>query len=192
MNSDTRKLISISKTSKILYSCLKCEKLSVYYSRGGDGKTCAHCGGSITPLGYAKNEVVVSKTKKKTPITASESEDQIGLFEWAAYAVKTHPDLEWLYHIPNGGKRSITTAKRLKAEGVKAGVPDVCLPVPKGRYHGLYIELKAGKNMTTDNQDRWLDGLTANGYFTAVCYGWEAATKIITDYLRGGGDGVVR
>lgn len=94
------------------------------------------------------------------------------------------PELELLYHIPNGGKRDITTAKRLKAEGVKAGVPDICLPVARGKYHGLYVELKAGKNKTTENQDRWLTALHNNGYCTSVCYGWEDAAKVISNYLK--------
>jgi hypothetical protein len=90
-----------------------------------------------------------------------------------------------MYHIPNGGKRNITTAKRLKAEGVKAGVPDIHLPVPRGEYHGLYIELKKQKgNITTDNQDWWLEELNRQGYCTAVCKGWEAATKVILSYLE--------
>jgi hypothetical protein len=115
---------------------------------------------------------------------ASESVEQICLFRWAAYSLAAMPELKLLHHIPNGGKRDITTAKRLKAEGVKAGVPDICLPVPKGLYHGLYVELKAGKNKTTENQDKWLGALTANGYYTAICYGWEAASKIIIEYLK--------
>lgn len=113
-----------------------------------------------------------------------ESSEQISLFRWAAYAQPALPDLKWMFHIPNGGKRDLRVAKKLKAEGVKAGVPDICLPVPRGNYHGLYIELKAGKNKTTENQDNWLDALSANGYFTAVCYGWEAASREITKYLK--------
>jgi len=74
-----------------------------------------------------------------------ESDHQIALFQWVSYQLKRYPELELLYHIPNGGYRYKTTARRLKAEGVKAGVPDICLPVPRGGYHGLYIEMKAGK-----------------------------------------------
>ena len=117
------------------------------------------------------------------PLT--ESEEQITLFEWAALQSRKHPELEWLYHIPNGGHRHKTTAFRLKREGVKAGVPDLCLPVPRGAYHGLYIELKAGRNMATNNQTRWLQALAKNDYATAVCHGWEAATKTILKYLKG-------
>ena len=117
--------------------------------------------------------------------TPTESEEQIALFQWASLQVGRYPELDLLYHIPNGGHRHKTTAIRLKKEGVKAGVPDLCLPVPRSGYHGLYIELKAGRNDTTENQDRWLEALKQNGYYTAICHGWEAATKVIIKYLKG-------
>src|SRR5262245_64718583 len=46
------------------------------------------------------------------------------------------------FAIPNGGARDVITAGRLKAEGVRAGVPDVCLPVARAGYHGLFLEVK--------------------------------------------------
>jgi len=94
----------------------------------------------------------MSKNKLMPP---SESNEQIALFQWVSYQLKRYPELELLYHIPNGGHRYATTAKRLKAEGVKAGVPDLCLPVARGGYYGLYIEMKAGKNKPTDYQGKW-------------------------------------
>lgn len=114
----------------------------------------------------------------------SESTEQIHLFLWAAYSTASMPELDLMFHIPNGGKRNITTAKRLKAEGVKAGVPDICLPVARGGYHGLYIELKAGRNRTTEHQDTWIEALSKQGYFVAVCYGWESASQTIKGYLE--------
>lgn len=125
------------------------------------------------------------RQSRKRPCSL-ESTEQQALFEWAAMCVKRYPELVLLYHIPNGGKRSIATAKRLKAEGVKAGVPDICLPVARGGFHGLYVEMKAGKNCTTQKQDTWLDALAAQGYMTAVCYGWKAASEVITGYLEAG------
>lgn len=115
--------------------------------------------------------------------TASESVEQINLFRWAAHMTGQYPVLDLMYHIPNEGKRSRATGGRMKAEGLKSGVPDICLPVPVGKYHGLYIEMKAGKNTTTENQDKWLAKLSGQGYFTAVCRGWEAAATVITKYL---------
>lgn len=108
---------------------------------------------------------------------------QEALFCWAGYQKGRMPELEYLHHVPNGGKRDKATAVALKRQGVKAGVPDICLPAARGGYHGLYIELKAGKNTTTQKQEQWLGFLQGQGYFTAVCYGWQIAAELIETYL---------
>lgn len=112
-----------------------------------------------------------------------ESGHQEALFSWAAYNTQRMPELEYMHHIPNGGKRDKATAIALKRQGVRAGVPDIHLPAPRGEYHGLYIELKVGNNSTTANQKCWLKYLAAAGYYTAVCYGWQAAAELIEKYL---------
>lgn len=88
-----------------------------------------------------------------------------------------------MHHIPNGGKRDKRTAVALKRQGVKAGVPDICLPVARNGYHGLYIELKAGKNKATKNQEKWQVFLNDQGYYAVICYGWREAAKVIEEYL---------
>ena len=90
-----------------------------------------------------------------------------------------------MFHIPNGGSRNKIEAANLKRQGVKAGVPDICLPVPRNGYHGLWIELKVGKNKTTENQKRYISFLTNQGYDVAVCYGMEEAARKIVEYLGG-------
>lgn len=116
--------------------------------------------------------------------TPTESEEQIALFQWAEMMMKKYPELGMLYHIPNGGKRNIRTAARLRKEGVKPGVPDLCLPVPSGKYHGLYIEMKRQKGgKVSAIQDIWLSALMEYGYKTVVCCGWQAAAKVLTAYL---------
>lgn len=108
---------------------------------------------------------------------------QEALFEWAAYQAGRMPELEFLHHVPNGGKRDKATAAALKRQGVRAGVPDIVLPAARAGWHGLYIELKAGKNTTTGSQKRWLGYLCRQGYYTAVCYGWQPAAELIERYL---------
>lgn len=112
-----------------------------------------------------------------------ESGHQEALFNWAAYQLGRMPELEYMHHVPNGGKRDAATAVALKRQGVKAGVLDIVLPAPRAEYHGLYIELKAGKNTTTAKQKAWLTFLRQQGYYTAVCYGWQAAAELIERYL---------
>ena len=115
-----------------------------------------------------------------------EGTEQIALFTWAEYYSGVHPELKLMYHIPNGGSRHPKEAANLKRQGVKAGVPDICLPVARGDFHGLYIELKAGNNTTTDKQRKWLKDLKNQGYATAVCYGWAKASALIIKYLKEG------
>ena len=116
----------------------------------------------------------------------TEEQEQIAIMEWAELSQSRYPDLQWLYHVPNGGLRSKRTAARLKAAGVKSGVPDLCLPVPRKGYHGLYIELKRIKGgRTSPDQDRWIESLTDNGYFCEVCRGAESTIRVIKWYLGG-------
>ena len=112
-----------------------------------------------------------------------EAQEQKALFAWAALASKKYPELVLLYHIPNGGSRNKIEAANLKRQGVKAGVPDICLPVARSGFHGLYIELKAGRNKATEKQREWLTALEREGYQAVVCYGWEEAKKAIEEYL---------
>lgn len=115
----------------------------------------------------------------------TESQEQQWLMQWARAQSRRWPELGLLYHIPNEGKRSRAGGARLKAEGLKAGVPDLCLPVARGGCHGLYIELKRRKGgVVTAAQTAWMDSLLQQGYMVAVCRGWEEAAKLIEGYLR--------
>ena len=72
----------------------------------------------------------------------------------------------------------------MKAEGLKAGVPDLCLPVARQGYHGLYIEMKYGRNKPTAKQKWWLEKLAEQGYKTIVCWGADEAIAVLEDYLE--------
>ena len=113
-----------------------------------------------------------------------EHDEECALFEWARMNEGFYPELRLLHAIPNGGWRHKATAARLKREGVKPGVPDVCLPVARHGWHGLYIEMKVGYNKPTDNQEQWLRDLELQGYMTEVCYDWQNAANIIEAYLE--------
>ena len=114
----------------------------------------------------------------------SEATEQEQVINWCGWQQAQHPELKLIFHIPNGGSRNKAEAANLKRQGVKAGVPDLCLPVSKNGFHGLYIEMKYGRNKTTDQQKEWLEELTEQGYFTAVCYGAEEAKRVISKYLE--------
>lgn len=97
---------------------------------------------------------------------ASEAQHQANVIKWSQQPSirRQWPELALLHHIPNGGTRDVVEAKHLKQQGVKSGVPDLCLPVPRGQYHGLYIEMKTESGHTSDEQEWWGERLQAQGY----------------------------
>lgn len=129
--------------------------------------------------------------------SGSEASMQSALFCWAALAdVRLrYPELAWMFAIPNGGSRNKIEGARFKSGGVKAGVPDIMLPVKRHSYAGLFIELKkdqaayeawrklAEKGET--EQKKWLDYLYHAGYSSVVCIGWEQARDCIIWYMNG-------
>ena len=115
-----------------------------------------------------------------------EAQEQRALFDWAAYAQNRWPELGLLYHIPNGGSRDPREAHNLRMQGVKPGVPDICLPVPRNGYAALYIEMKRKSGgVLSDNQRVWLKALNRAGNRAVVCYGFDEARETILEYLRG-------
>lgn len=122
--------------------------------------------------------------KNQLPHTSEDSEQAV-IFEWAQYSLARFPALALMFHIPNGGKRSKAEAARFKAQGVKAGVPDIFLPAPNGKYHGLFIELKAFGGRASREQENYITALTEQGYYCALCFGAESAINLITRYMEG-------
>lgn len=114
-----------------------------------------------------------------------EDTEQMSVIDWANWNTRRFPELKLLFHIPNGGKRDVKEASRFKAMGVKAGVPDLCLPVAMNGYAGLYIEMKYGKNTTTAKQKEWIQALKDQGYKVEVCYSGVEAAQELENYLQG-------
>jgi len=89
------------------------------------------------------------------------------------------------YAVPNGGSRNPIEAKNLKAEGVNAGVPDICIPVPNKKYHGLYIEMKRQRGgRVSEKQKEWIDKLNHLGYLAVVCRGFDEAREVVESYMK--------
>lgn len=123
--------------------------------------------------------------KRKSP----EHDQQVLLFEWAKLQEGRYPELALLHSVPNGGVRGgsklqrIINGKRMKDEGQKNGVPDIFLPVAKDGCHGLWIEMKAGKNKMSPEQIWWFTNLGKQGYACSLCYSFEDAKEEICNYL---------
>lgn len=134
----------------------------------------------------------------------SEHNHQQALFQWIAlFGVKIDPLMQWVHAVPNGSKLigiGTVAGKRegakMKAEGLKPGVPDIFWPAPReqvrrGVLHGLWIEMKKPGRETekqgglSDEQVRWLTNLSIARYGTAVAYGWIDAAWVLATYARG-------
>lgn len=113
-----------------------------------------------------------------------EALEQTMLFQWCNLQKNKYPELSLLVAIPNGGSRHPKEAANLKKQGVKAGFPDMFLPVVNKKYHGLFIELKYGKNKATDKQEEWIKELNNQGYYAKVCVGFEEAKNTILEYIN--------
>lgn len=154
----------------------------------------------------AQNEVSAAdagQPKRKRRIGVSgvvkpptEHQEQAALFRWLGETEGTIPELAMVFPIPNGaklpfgrnknGKRFSREAMKLKAEGLKSGVPDIFAAIPRGEIHGLFIEMKRAKKSLSRVSPEQLDmktALEAMGYRVEICYGWEAARDVILNHL---------
>lgn len=106
------------------------------------------------------------------------------VFDWAALASRAYPELAWLYAIPNAAKRSARAAQWMKAEGLRPGVPDVCLPVPRGGFGALYIEHKRLGAKPTPEQSRWLHHLALLGNRCIISHSFDSTRAALLEYLK--------
>lgn len=113
-----------------------------------------------------------------------EENEQMILFKWAKMNEWKYPDLKYMFHIPNGGKRNTLEAVRFKNLGVKAGVADIFLPCARSGYNGLWIEMKSPTGRLTEHQKDFLSAVEERNYRTAVCFSAESAIQSILDYLQ--------
>jgi hypothetical protein len=102
------------------------------------------------------------------------------------------PELDFLFAIHNQGHGDKIRGAQARAEGVKAGVPDMLLPITTRANAGLFIEMKRpktainAKGSVSAEQRVWIDKLIANSYCVVVAYGWLDAKQAILAYLATG------
>jgi hypothetical protein len=113
----------------------------------------------------------------------SEHDEQVAIVRWALNQGNIYPGVELLYATPNAGKRTPRMGAYMKAEGLRPGFPDLGLPVAKGGYHGLFMELKMVGNKPNKNQIYWLDRLNEQGYMALAVWMYDGAIKVLEDYM---------
>lgn len=100
------------------------------------------------------------------------------------YWFKIQHPTKLIYSIPNGANKSIAARMKFKREGLLAGVPDLCIPEPTSKHHGLYIEMKDGYNKPSNEQKALMAALIFRGYACVVCYSLDEFMTIIKDYFN--------
>lgn len=113
---------------------------------------------------------------------ATEKKEAVKLVQWARlnYQIK-----KLLFKINNEGSKNSLDGYQNQLEGVLKGVSDYFLPLPKGKYHGLWVELKRTKGgKVSPEQLEWIGLMRENGYAAGVCYGADHAIKVIERYLQ--------
>ena len=126
----------------------------------------------------------MASIRPRKPRAEIEAQEQRAFFVWLRLHSKAHPELRWVHAIPNGlwlGPKRGADAVEL---GLTAGVWDVFVPVPSLGCHGLYIELKAGKNGLTAEQTAFRVALEPLGFRFVVCRSWLEARNVVFEYLR--------
>lgn len=126
-------------------------------------------------------------TRPAVKFIPTEHQEQVALREWwdRIECRKHRLEPADLFAIPNAGAGPLRgQAGKLKAEGLRAGIPDLCLTVPAGKYHGMYIEMKRRGKSATESQRYEMARLERRGYFCVTCDSADRAMAEIRNYLR--------
>ena len=116
-----------------------------------------------------------------------EDKHQEACFKWFHLNRKKYPGLgsKLVFHPANGGKRNEREGARLKRQGVKSGVSDIVFLIPKGKYHGMVIELKPPKayaSQVSKSQKEFLVEANEQGFLGVVCYGFDEVKEVVENY----------
>ncbi|EOV1641437.1 VRR-NUC domain-containing protein [Yersinia enterocolitica] len=130
----------------------------------------------------AKLEVRNGKVRKVNH--QAETEEQAALIAWADKTVINGICIgDYLIHIPNEGKRGPKAARDAKRLGLRKGVPDLFLALPRGGYAGLWIEMKARHGKLSLQQSKWLQRLDNAGYYTICCFSFDQGVESVVNYF---------
>lgn len=109
----------------------------------------------------------------------TEFQESLTLWDW----IKLNKLAKYCFHIPNEAKRSAYTGNRLKKIGLRPGVSDYFIGIPKGEWAGMFLEMKAGKNKPTKLQEQFMEDMAEQGYYCVWVTGFDNAKQCIERYL---------
>ncbi|MGB2063553.1 MAG: VRR-NUC domain-containing protein [Marinomonas gallaica] len=119
---------------------------------------------------------------RHTGVVRSEDNEQMAFMDWIKYNL---PELEWcLFHVPNSTYTTKRQAEKAVRMGVKSGVSDLILLLPKNGYPYAVIEVKKKGGSLSANQKKFLNKHVELGAFVCVAFGLEALKKMINEYCN--------
>lgn len=122
------------------------------------------------------------KELKLKPLTLKEEDIQGVFMQYAKMYLRGDSDL--VFSIPNEAKRSFAVVAHMKKLGLTKGVPDVMVAIPRGNFHGLFIEFKSAKGRVRPEQAAFHEKLKARGYCVTVCRDAREAIDFFRNYLE--------
>lgn len=121
-------------------------------------------------------------------MNASETREQMAVIRWwkLAWEDLGAPNESFLFHVPNGGRRSSREAGIFEKLGVRPGIPDLILLVPRRGFAGMLLEMKGPKGQRSPEQDDFLGLALTSGYLAVTGWSAEEAIALIADYMGEG------
>ena len=135
----------------------------------------------LNPTLLTPRKAEAKQPRKKA--TQHEHEQQKAFIKWCDVMSQNYPELKLIYSNPAGGFRHKKTAGMMKAEGQRAGIPDLTLPVARRGFHGFYLEMKTEKGHLSDHQENWCQSLILEGYCVFVAHSLNEAIGYMSEYL---------
>ncbi len=129
-------------------------------------------------------DISTFRPKPRKKRSTEESDNQCLLIQWwDAFAASKVIPKQLLFSIPNGGYREVVGVVILKREGLRPGVCDLFLSIPRRAWHGLYIEMKTEAGEPSDGQLDFIQAVIKQGYRAEICRSFTEARDLILNYL---------
>lgn len=156
-------------------TCIACKKQTPSVLKTDDGVLCYNC--------YMDKKDAKNGAKKKRVLNHEEADIQSEFFAQAKIFFPMIPD-KLLFAVPNGGSRNKLEAINLKRQGVKSGVADVILLVPKGGFASLCLEFKTKIGKQSPEQKEFQEQAQMCGSKYVIVRSVKEAIEEMKKYLK--------
>jgi len=156
-------------------TCIECKKQTVSVLKTDTGFLCYNC--------FIEKKDAKSGVKKKRAINHEEADIQSEFFNQVKLFFPRIPD-KLLFAVPNGGSRNKLEAINLKRQGVKAGISDTILLIPKGGFASLCMEFKTKTGKQSEEQKEFQKQAENCGNKYVIVRSVKDAIQEMKNYLK--------